>query len=158
MAKDAVENQPSAREWGQEAIRLIYEDGHSVEAVIEQTKRALGWHHMGGLIDSDAKRSKFFNYFSTVRYLTAGWLNGTMSTNTRDAILRGDASFLSIYASQKKLEKEEVTSLAKALDQVNSVRSFANTASPSAVERLRRELIILLDSIDAKSTRAPSSR
>ena len=154
-AKDAVDNQPSAKDWGREAIRLIVEDGHSVEGVIAQTKQALAWHHMGGLLDTDAKRSKFNNYFSTLRYLIPGWAIGEIPLSKRDDVLRGDASFLSVYAHQKKLEKEEATSFDDAVERLTRVRAFAQSASPATARRLRQEVMLLLEVLSGKAPQQP---
>ncbi len=147
-AKDAVENQTSARDWGREAIRLVVEDGRSVEGLINSTKQALGWHHLSGLIDSDAKRSKFHNYFSTLRYLVEGWACGAIPISKRNAVLSGETSFLWVYAQQKKLEKEETTNFDDAVEQLSRVRAFAETASPATARRLKEEVVILLELLE----------
>jgi len=154
-AKDAVDNQPSAKDWGREAIRLIVEDGHSVEGVITRTKQALGWHHMGGLLDTDAKRSKFNNYFSTLRYLIPAWAIGEIPLSKRDDVLRGDASFLSVYAHQKKLEKEEASSFDDAVERLTRVRAFAQDASPATALRLKHEVLVLLEVLNGKTPPQP---
>lgn len=155
MAKDAVDNQPSARDWGREALRLVIEEGQSVEGVIAQTKQALAWHHMSGLIDTEAKRSKFNNYFSTLRYLVSGWACGAIPVGKRDDVLRGDASFLSLYAHQKKLEKEEATSFSDAVERLTRVRTFAQNASPATALRLKQEVLGLLEMLNNKASQQP---
>ena len=152
-AKEAVDNQPSAKDWGREAIRLIVEDGHSVEGVIAQTKQALAWHSMSGILDTDAKRSKFNNYFSTLRYLIPAWACGSIPVGKRDDVLRGDASFLSVYAQQKKLEKEDATSFNDAVKWLTCVQAFAQNASPATAFRLRQEVMVLLEMLNGKAPR-----
>lgn len=154
-AKEAVDNQPSAKDWGREAIRLIVEDGHSVEGVIAQTKQALAWHSMSGILDTDAKRSKFNNYFSTLRYLIPAWACGSIPVGKRDDVLRGDASFLSVYAHQKKLEKEETTSFNDAVERLTRVRAFAQDASPATALRLKQEVLHLLRVLNDKAPPQP---
>lgn len=154
-AKDAVDNQPSAKDWGREAIRLIVEDGHSVEGVIAQTKQALAWHHTAGLLDTDAKRSKFNNYFSTLRYLIPGWVCGSIPVSKRNDVLRGDVSFLSVYALQKKWEKEEASSFDDAVARLTSVRAFAQDASPATAFRIKQEVMLLLDVLNRKAHQQP---
>lgn len=150
-AKDAIHSQSSAKDWGREAIRLIVEDGHSVEGVIAQTKQALAWHHMGGILDTDAKRSKFNNYFSTLRYLIPAWACESIPAGKRDDVLRGEASFLSVYAHQKKLEKEEATSFDDNVERLTRVRTFAQDASPATALRLKQEVMLLLEVLDSKA-------
>lgn len=154
-AKEAVDNQPSAKDWGREAIRLIVEDGHSVEGVIAQTKQALAWHSMSGILDTDGKRSKFNNYFSTLRYLIPAWACGSIPVGKRDDVLRGDASFLSVYAHQKKLEKEETTSFNDAVERLTRVRAFAQDASPATALRLKQEVLHLLRVLNDKAPPQP---
>jgi hypothetical protein len=155
LAIDAINNQPSARNWGREAIRLVIEESQSVEGVIAQTKQALAWHHMSGLIDTEAKRSKFNNYFSTLRYLVSGWACGAIPICKRDDVLRGDASFLSVYAHQKKLEKEEATSFDDAVERLSRVRAFAQDASPAMALRLKQEVLTLLELLNGKAPQQP---
>lgn len=155
LAKDAIDNQPSAKEWGREALRLIIEDGQSVEGVIAQTKQAIAWHHMSDLIDTEAKRSKFNNYFSTLRYLVTGWACESIPVSKRNDVLRGDASFLSVYAHQKKLEKEGATSFDDAVERLTRVRAFAQDASPAMALRLKQEVMLLLDLLNRKAPQQP---
>ncbi|KQM51190.1 hypothetical protein ASE69_07695 [Sphingomonas sp. Leaf208] len=151
VAKDAVDNQSSARDWGREAIRLITEDGHSVEGVIAQTKQALAWHHMSGLMDTNAKRSKFNNYFSTIRYLVTGWACGAIPISKRDDVLCNKVSFLYIYAHQRKLEKEEATSFDNAVERLTRVTAYAQDASPTTALRLKGEVALLLEVLERKA-------
>jgi len=152
-AKHAIDDQSSAKDWGREAIRLIVEDGHSVEGVISQTKQALAWHNLHGILDTDAKRSKFNNYFSTIRYLIPAWACGSIPVGKRDDVLRGDASFLSVYAQQKKLEKEDATSFNDAVKWLTCVQAFAQNASPATAFRLRQEVMVLLEMLNGKAPR-----
>jgi len=155
MAKDAVDNQSSARDWGREALRLIIEDGETVEGVITRTKQALGWHHMSGLLDTESKRSKFNNYFSTLRYLVAGWGCGSIPVSKRDDVLSDRASFLYIYAHQKKLEKEEATGFDDAVECLTRVRAFAQDVSPATALRLKQEAALLLEVLNRKAPLRP---
>lgn len=110
---------------------------------------------MGGLLDTDAKRSKFNNYFSTLRYLIPGWAIGEIPLSKRDDVLRGDASFLSVYAHQKKLEKEEASSFDDAVERLTRVRAFAQKASPATALRLKQEVLVLLEVLNRKAPQQP---
>jgi len=110
---------------------------------------------MGGLLDTDAKRSKFNNYFSTLRYLIPAWAIGEIPLSKRDDVLRGDASFLSVYAHQKKLEKEEASSFDDAVERLTRVRAFAQDASPATALRLKHEVLVLLEVLNGKTPPQP---
>jgi hypothetical protein len=110
---------------------------------------------MSGILDTDAKRSKFNNYFSTLRYLIPGWAIGEIPLRKRDDVLRGDVSFLSVYAHQKKLEKEESSSFNDAVERLTRVRAFAQDASPATALRLRQEVMLLLGVLNDKAPPHP---
>lgn len=150
MAKDAVNSQSSARDWGREAIRLIVEEGRSVESVITETKDALAWHYNGGILDTLAKKSKFNNYFSTIRYLIPGWASGSISMETRDEVLSGATSFLWVYAHQKKREKADISSFENAIENIARIKSYAIDASPENALRLKQEISILIDILNQR--------
>lgn len=150
MAKIAIDNQEYTRNWGREAIRLIVEDGRSVESVITETKEALAWHYNGGLVDTPSKKSKFNNYFSTIRYLIPGWASGSIPLDSRNDVLNGTASFLFVYAHQKKLEKAEASSLDEAIACLARIKLFVSEVSPADAERLKQEIAILLESVELR--------
>jgi len=154
-AKDAIESPSGARDWGREAIRLVVEHGLSVEGVIARTKDSLAWHDKAGLLDSDAKRSKFNNYFSTIRYLVEGWASGAIPLSKRDEVLRDEVSFLYVYAFHKKLEKEDASNLKDALERVARLRAFAENASPATALRLKQEVAALLEALERKASTQP---
>jgi hypothetical protein len=150
MAKVAIDNQEYTRNWGREAIRLIVEDGRSVESIITETKEALAWHYHNGILDTPQKKAKFNNYFSTIRYLIPGWASGSIPLDSRNAVLNGTASFLYVYAQQKKLEKAEASSFDEAMARLAWIKLFVAEVSPANAERLKQEIAILLEAVELR--------